>query len=74
MMWGGGLGMGLGMLFFIALPVLLVIGGAYLFSFLREQDRWTRGRQDTPRRILDMRLAKGEITLEEYKALRNQFD
>jgi uncharacterized membrane protein len=74
MMWGGALGMGLGMLFVIALPVLLVIGAVYIFSFLRERDMQPGGRRDTPQEILDLRLAKGEISLEVYEELRKQLE
>jgi putative membrane protein len=63
--WIAALGMSMGMLIFwgslIALAVLLVR------SFGREDDRPS----ETPRAILDRRLAEGEITREKYANMRS---
>jgi putative membrane protein len=62
MMWGPwGWGMGVGSLLFLA---LIVVGVVLLAQ--RPAGQAPPGGQDSARRILDERLARGEIDQEEY--------
>ena len=54
-----GFGMGLGWL----IPILLIVGLVY---FLNDNNR-KKDRDKSPKEILDLRLAKGEINKEEYE-------
>lgn len=65
----------LGMLLFWGLFLALIVGG---MVFLVRQMNQTRppgtGSDRTALRILDERLARGEISLEEYRALRDALE
>jgi len=54
-----GFGMGLGWL----IPILLIVGLVY---FLNDNNR-KKDRDKSPKEILDLHLAKGEIDKEEYE-------
>jgi len=54
-----GFGMGLGWL----IPILLIVGLVY---FLNDNNR-KKDRDKSPKEILNLRLAKGEINKEEYE-------
>ncbi|WP_342479885.1 SHOCT domain-containing protein [Paenibacillus sp. FSL L8-0340] len=68
MMMGYGFGFGI---FGLIINFLLIVGVIYLVI------RWVRGNgnsrfnDNTPRRILDERFARGEITEEEYYRMKN---
>jgi uncharacterized membrane protein len=51
---------------------LLFAGGAYFVSLLRNKDKIDN--HDTPRDILNFRLAKGDINLYEYEVLSRQIE
>lgn len=52
---------------------LLLVGGiAFAFSQNRETSLRSGGDRLTPRQIADARLARGEISLEEYKEIRER--
>jgi putative membrane protein len=70
----GGFGMGLGMLFVIGLSLLLLVGGAFVAIQLSKKPSIQSGQQHNPRQILDVRLARGEITEEEYDVLRKRLE
>lgn len=63
MMWGPwGWGMGVGSLLFLA----LIVVGVVLLAQRPSGQAPPRGQDNTRRRILDERLARGEIDEEEY--------
>jgi putative membrane protein len=68
---GGWLLMGV---FWIVLLALVVFAVVRLFSSRAEHDREARGGSEEPRRILDRRLASGEITVETYEQLSAKLD
>lgn len=71
----GGLGMGLGMLFVIGLPLLVLFGsGAILAYYLKNKPTPQPAGQRSPQHILETRLASGEINLEEYESIRKQLE
>ena len=52
---------------------LLLVGGiAFAFGQNREMPLRAGGDRLTPRQIADARLARGEISLEEYKEIRER--
>jgi uncharacterized membrane protein len=51
---------------------LLFAGGAYYVSLLRNKDKIDN--HDTPRDILNFRLAKGDINLYDYEVLSRQIE
>ena len=57
-----GFGMGVGWL----IPILLIVGLVY---FLNDNERRGSRNRASAKEILDIRLAKGEITKEEYEEL-----
>ena len=57
-----GFGMGVGWL----IPILLIVGLVY---FLNDKERRGSRNRASAKEILDVRLAKGEITKEEYEEL-----
>ena len=57
-----GFGMGLGWL----IPIILIVGLVY---FLNDNERRGNRNRASAKEILDVRLAKGEITKEEYEEL-----
>jgi len=70
MMWGPwGWGMGVGSLLFLA---LIVVGVVLLAQ--RPSGQAPPGGQDSARRILDERLARGEIDEEEYRRRRRTLE
>ena len=67
--------MGLGMLLFVGLPLVLLAGGGVLVAQkLAEKGPRQPSPSGDPRRILDARLAGGEIDREEYDMLRSRLD
>ena len=74
MMMGMGFGF-LGMLLFWGALLALVVGGA---TWVFRQTTGTRPpggqRQPTARQVLDERFARGEISREEYDAIRTQIE
>jgi putative membrane protein len=74
MMMGMGFGF-LGMLLLWGIPLALVVGVA---AWLFRQTTGTRQpggqRQPTARQVLDERLARGEISREEYETIRAQIE
>lgn len=65
----------LGMLLFWGLLFALFVGGAGLLSRQTARVRATSGpRRPTARRILDERLARGEISHEEYEVIRTRIE
>ncbi len=67
----GGFGMGLGMLLVIGLPILLLVGGAAVLVGVLGQKPAVH---QNPRQILDSRLARGEISVEEHDVLRQRLE
>jgi putative membrane protein len=63
--WGGWLLMTLAMVAFWGLVVVAVI------ALFRTDSRRDAGTRQTPLELLDERLARGELTTEEYRALRD---
>jgi len=65
----------LGMLLLWIIPLALVIGGAGL-AFRQTAGAGTPGvqRQPKARQVLDERLAQGEISQEEYEAIRARLE
>jgi len=57
-----GFGMGLGWL----IPIIVIVGLVY---FLNDNERRGNRNRASAKEILDVRLAKGEITKEEYEEL-----
>jgi len=57
-----GFGMGVGWL----IPIILIVGLVY---FLNDNERRGNRNRASAKEILDVRLAKGEITKEEYEEL-----
>ena len=67
--------MGLGMLLFLGLPLVLLLGGG-VFAAQKLMEKGSR-QPSSPgdlRRILDARLASGEIDREEYDTLRARLE
>jgi uncharacterized membrane protein len=67
-----GFGFLLMFLFWGALLALLVGGAVVLFRRSTGTNQPTSSSEPTPRQILDARLARGEITQEEYDKIKNQ--
>lgn len=71
-------GMTLGVLFLLLLvvgiPLVLLGGGALLFMNRSDSGSGGHSRRsgDTPRTILDQRLARGEIDLDEYQRILSE--
>jgi putative membrane protein len=61
-------------LFWVALVALIIWLVARLFPRGADDGRDVRERSDTPRDILDRRLATGELDVETYEELREQLD
>lgn len=57
-----------------ALVALLVGGGALLRSRGGDIGRSNESQERTAREVLDQRLARGEISREEYEAIRDQIE
>ena len=71
----GGLGMGLGMLLIIGLPIFLLLGGgAVVMSLLMKKPTTQPVTQRNPRQILAIRLAQGEINMEEHDILLKRLE
>lgn len=67
--------MGIGLLLIIVVAfVLLFDGGAFIKRYLSNPDITRSDGQNTPRQILDARLARGEVGLEEYESIRRQLE
>jgi putative membrane protein len=65
----------LGMLLFWAVLLVFLVGGAILVFRQATGTRLPGGqRQPTARQVLDERFARGEISLEEYEAIRTQIE
>jgi len=60
----------LGMLLFWGVLLLLLVGGAVLLLRQTPGARSTGEQRPTARQILDERFARGEISREEYDAIR----
>lgn len=71
MMFGGLLAL---ILFGGVLVALLVGGGALLHNQGGDTTPSGDSRRSTAREVLDQRLARGEISREEYVAIRDQID
>ena len=71
----GGINMGIGLLLIIAVALALLFdNGAFIKRFLSNTDISRSDGQNTPRQILDVRLARGEIGPEEYESIRRQLE
>lgn len=71
----GGLGMGLGILFVIGLPLLLLFsGGAVVVLYLMNKPAPQPVVQRNLRQIIDIRLANGEINTEEHAVLLQRLE
>jgi len=68
---GGWIFMALGMLVLIALVVVLVM---WMVSHQRSTGRTPIAPGTSPREALDHRLVSGQITADEYDALRNKLE
>lgn len=71
--WDAGMGAGgwtLMIILWIALVALIGIAIARLFPAQRDAGTTAREMDTTPERLLDERLARGEIDLETYERLR----
>jgi len=66
--WGWGFGI-LGMLFWLALVVLIVV---LVWRLLGRggQGSWREGSRETPREILEKRYARGEIDREAFERMK----
>jgi uncharacterized membrane protein len=75
-MMGMGFGLDfLGMLLFWGVLVALVVGGAVLaFRQVTGARSWGGQHGPTARQVLDERLARGEISAEEYEAIRARLE
>jgi putative membrane protein len=71
-----GMGFGfLGMLLLWGIPLALLVGGATWVFRQTAGSRQPGGqRQPTARQVLDERLARGEISREEYETIRTQIE
>ncbi len=67
---GGGAFMWVGFLFMLIFWVLVILGIVALVMWVGKQARPTAGPGEDPTEILKMRYAKGELTKEEYEAMR----
>ncbi len=74
MMWGMGWGIGLGWLWMLLVWALVIGGIVWAVGRLTPSGTSRRPpeRDDTARRILDERLARGEIDTDEYRRLRDE--
>jgi len=76
--WSWGWGMGIGMLFMVLFWVFVIAGAVWLVMTLarpREAGGTDRGTGDrTASRILEERLARGEIDVEEFRARKTALD
>lgn len=67
--------MGFGLLLIIIVAfVLLFDGGAFIKRFLSTTDISKSEDISNPRKILDARLTRGEIDLDEYKNIRKHLE
>jgi putative membrane protein len=71
MMWGMGLGVGLGWIWMLVFWALLIGGIVWAATRLSPGSRDPSASSDGARRLLDERFARGEIDAEEYRELRN---
>jgi len=67
MMMGFGL---IGLLLLVGVAVLLLVGGTGLLRQFSGPGPSGKGAGQTARQMLDERLARGEVTPEEYEAIR----
>lgn len=72
------LGMGFGLLLFLLLSGLLILGAVWLvravFPGAAPLPGPSRGPDPTARQILDQRYARGEISKEEYDRIRRDLE
>jgi|WetSurMetagenome_2_1015567.scaffolds.fasta_scaffold03504_7 putative membrane protein len=76
MNWGdGGYGWGMGFspIFMIIFVVLIILGAIYIVKVIASSPR-SRGSEETALDILKKRLAKGEITKEEFQELKKHIE
>ncbi|MDP2622577.1 MAG: SHOCT domain-containing protein [Actinomycetota bacterium] len=66
--WGGDWGGW--MIFMAVLWVVLIVAGVWAVMALTRGNRPWSGSAESPKEILDRRLASGEIDVEEYERLR----
>ncbi len=73
-----GLGMGFGLLFFVLLSGLLILGAVWLvravFPGAAPQPGASPGTDPSARQTLDQRYARGEISKEEYDRIRKDIE
>jgi putative membrane protein len=77
MYWSGHMstaGWILSVLWTLIVVALVVAGIVWLISTLGDRGAGARSREGSAREILDRRLARGEITLDQYEELRNAVD
>ncbi len=67
MMMGFGL---IGLLLLVGVVIALAVGGSGLLRQFSGSGSFGEGSGRTARRVLDERLARGEISREEYEAIR----
>lgn len=67
--WWGGDG-GSWMIFVALIWVVLIVAGVWAVIALTRSGRSWSGSPESPREVLDRRLASGEIDVEEYERLR----
>ena len=60
------------MLFLGFLFLLLILGGAVVFSQMQNKGPRPGGHRPDARQVLDERLARGEISPEEHEAIRKR--
>lgn len=74
MMYGYGYGMGIWMILGWVISAAVIVFAVYgLFILLRKSDaRVSEGKNRNPLDILKERLAKGEITTEEYHSIKEE--
>lgn len=65
---GWGWGMGFGWLFMFLFWVLIILGIIYLVKLIIGGEK--KGKEDDPLEILKRRYAKGEISEEEFKKMK----
>ena len=74
MMWGSGMGVGLGWLWMLLVWAIVIGTIIWAVGRLTPSSAPVRApaRQDSARRILDERFARGEIDADEYRRLRDE--
>jgi uncharacterized membrane protein len=66
----------LGLLLLLGIPTVLVVAGALLWTNRTQVGEHANagGTAATPRQILDKRLSRGELDIEEYRRILSEID